>query len=245
MNLNLIKLLPVIIGIGAVSSGTIGGVANNAHHPSTLQTSDPFVTWAVAAQKDAQTNLVAILKVAPVADWKMNDHISIISVKVDIWNESVDIVLQDGSWGMRATVSDIWVEQNYNINQWWCSIEPRDTNAHLNFENWYTGWNSFSKLDPKTQVTILVGYWSDHQLKGAKTNNTFIKRTTSGGVVTSWNANISNIVLHGKTITATYHFFPLAVDYYNSINVTFTWNGAVVFNDKVIQPIGDWSRVSA
>ncbi len=242
---NLYKLLPIAIGIGAVSSGAVGGIVSNVQTTSVpeVNSSDPFVVWATAAKKDAQTNFAAILKVAPVADWKMSDHISLINVKTDIWNESVDIVLQDGSWGMRATISDAWSGQAYNINQWKCSVEPRDTNAHLTFENWYSGWNGFRKINAKTQVQLLVNYWYDHQLKGKdidKSNSVIKDQYMDPSSLGLWNANISNIVLHGKTITATYHFFPLVCIYYFSINVTFTWNGAMVFNNTEIQPIGDW-----
>ncbi len=245
--MKLIKLLPIVIGIGAVSSGAVGGVVNNTHHPSTLQTSDPFVTWAIAAQKDAQTNFAAILKVAPVADWKMNDHIKITNIDIDIWNSDINIELQDGSWGMRATIIDIWIGQDYNINQWWCSIEPRDTNAHLRFENWYTGWNNFSKLDVKLQLKTLIKYWNKNQLKAKLNNNTkilkkYIEEGIPGGNFGwDWDANILNIGIKGQTVTANYRFYPHFTNYYYSINVTLAYNGELSFNSDTIQPNSDWT----
>ncbi len=241
----LIKLLPITIGIGAISTGMFGGMANNAHHPSTLQRNDPFVTWATTAKKDAvNSDIPALLKSAPVSDWKLSDQIHILSSNINIWKADVNITLQDNMWGMHAVISDQWLGQIYNINQWKCSLEPSDTNAHLWFENWYTGWNDFSKLDVRTRLEIIVTQWYNDQLDHDPMNSRIKNGVMGAAGLGVWKGIINNVTIEGNTI-----YFNLRINpglsgsywYTNSASVSFDNNRKYKsFSTSDINPIGDW-----
>ncbi len=246
MNLNLIKLLPIAIGVGAIGAGSMSGIGNTINHCHSQKTTDPFVVWATAAQKAAVAkNIPQFVKIAKISDWKTTDAIVIESVKIDIWNVKVDIVLAQPALNLSATISDVWIGDAYNINQWWCSVAPRETVANWWWQNWYAGWNSFNHTDAKQQLYDIAKYWSNHKLThGYNSDAVYNQIFSDGPSALWWNVNIQNVVIKNHNVTFTIHFFPSSSGHYFSINAQAVYDSTYhhsFWSDQIRPLQSTWS----
>ncbi len=237
MNMKLIKLLPIAIGAVAIGGGSTSGIVRIVNPQHLQKHSDPFVTWATAAQKDAvKKNIPQLVKIAKISDWKTTDAITIESVKIDIWNESVDVVLAQPALNLSATISDVWVGNSYNINQWWCSVVPRETVANWWWQNWYAGWSHFRNEDIKLQIDVIDRYWKINKVTTGK-NSDQIFNDISGDGSFFWNAKIINVIQKGHNTTFRINFYPAFQNYYFWINVVSAYDGVRrSFNMSDVKP---------
>ncbi len=241
MNLNWIKLLPIVVGSIAIGAGSTSATINTINTHQTQKTNDPFATWAAAAKKDAVAkNIAQFVKITKISDWKSTDAIYITSVSINIQNNEVDIVLKQKGMDLSATISDLWIGQAYNINQWWCTVPPKETVATWWFNNWYYSWTDFRHEDARDQVYIISNYWYNHNITTGPNATTVNSDLHSA----FWNANILNEHLQGHTISFTLMVYP-ALGLYLKMDATITYNkNQPIFNTSTIKPVeSDWTII--
>ncbi len=234
--MNLIKLLPVALGVVSVGTGAISTINPHQSHSVKQVNTDPFITWARSA--DSETNLKALAVAAHVLDWNATENYTIVKKSVNVPKEEVTFIIKNGVWGQNATVDTVYSGNVYNVNQWKCLIPPSKSNAEISYANWHGSWQSFwNNIDLKTKVKDIVNSWYNNQLKGEVTNNEVKNNFIDGAFLGIWNTNIQNFSDNDTKITFTIHVFPAFRNDYFQMHAVLNWNGARHFSYKQINPV--------
>ncbi len=248
MNLNLIKLLPVAIGVGAIGAGSASSIANTIPTHNTYKTNTskivPVPIWGRNVMDE--NNIAGILAAAPILDWKASNQISI--VKRSVLNSDglkINFVLNEQIYNRvsTATVSVAYTGQAYNINQWKCITHSKQTNAQISYQNWEDELHGLLVSSDKNQVQFFSDYWYYHQLnKGS--NSQMVYDVVHDSAFGAWNCNVQNLRFKGIGITFTLHVFSPLMPFYWAINGTMKWDGNGHISASQSDPIGYWQKIT-
>ncbi len=245
--MNLIKLLPIALSASAIVTGSASVIANQNHQTNSQKQPTSFLSWAEHAEiATNQQNLKAMIGTNKIADWKMSDGFSIDNKSIDVKKQLINVTVNDHVWNLTAVITNKYSGNSYDVNQWFCSVQPIRTNANQWWwVNWYAGYQDFRHEYIKTQLVIMDTYWERTGLTSGEESRIVDNHIMKDGGELIWNVNIQNETLNNNTVKFTIHFFPILQKFYDTIDATVTYNGAhQSFNSNEIKPVQTgWTRV--